>query len=551
MRHMQADSVHCVVTSPPYWGLRSYQIDPLIFGGNPNCLHEWTVVEHYGGGWQSGNRDRWQHGSGADTSGHSSSESHLCVKGCGAWRGQLGLEPNIDLYLEHVVEVFEEVRRILHPSGTLWLNVGDAYITNPHGAGASSDPLYKNGRDRSQNLESMLATRSLGCNRTRNPESLGLKNKDLIMMPARVAMALQNRGWYLRAQIPWMKQNPTPESAVDRPTTMIEYVFLLAKSEDYFYDHEAVRIAASENSHSRGKGTHPKGNLPGPNSRMHRDRDPDHQTSAHKRAKQNRSFSASVISVVPTRVRRSYDWFMESIDGGAPVAFMVNPQAFTLQMCNRCEHIYEQAEWKRLPKNEEQDLRICSCGAIDWLSHFAVFPENLVTPMILAATSEKGACKYCGAQFERIVEKVNLGDFNPAAKKTGSHDKTAPKRMANWTKRDRPFDPEKIDPKGEQFTQRRMLASTYAARDAGGAHDSPFPIPKTIGWRLPCDHPLFPVETEPCIVFDPFAGTGTTLRVALMNGRQAIGVELSSAYIKLAHHRFASAKEKRKIAGAS
>ena len=178
LRELPAESVDCVVTSPPYWGLRDY--------GIPD---------------------------------------------------QLGLEPTPEQYVERMVEVFREVRRVLAAHGTVWLNLGDSY--------ASNWPC---------NRRSVIGAGSLenGKREARPPRmSDGLKEKDLVGVPWRVAFALQADGWYLRSDIIWSKPNPMPESVTDRPTKAHEYVFLLSKQARYFFDQEAVR-----ESHAPGSFEH-------------------------------------------------------------------------------------------------------------------------------------------------------------------------------------------------------------------------------------------------------------------------------------------------------
>ena len=169
---MPDESVHCAITSPPYWGLRAYTGDP----------------------------------------------------------GMIGLEPTFDEHLANLVAVFREVRRVLRSDGTLWLNYGDAYTS-----GNRATQMGNLG-----GLETNTTMR--GMSRPRTPA--GLKPKDLMMMPARVAMALQADGWWPRSEIVWHKPNPMPESVTDRPTSAHEKLFLLTKASRYFYDAEAVRVAS-------------------------------------------------------------------------------------------------------------------------------------------------------------------------------------------------------------------------------------------------------------------------------------------------------------------
>ena len=147
--------------------------------------------------------------------------------------GQLGLEPTISEYVERLTEVFSLVRQLLSEDGTLWLNVGDSY--NAAGRkGHGTRQGFKQGTNRAS---------AAGHDHVR-PSADDLKPKDLCMIPARVALALQADGWYLRSDIIWHKPNPMPESVTDRPTKSHEYLFLLSKNERYYYDHEAMREAA-------------------------------------------------------------------------------------------------------------------------------------------------------------------------------------------------------------------------------------------------------------------------------------------------------------------
>ena len=151
--------------------------------------------------------------------------------------GQLGLEPTPEQYVANMVEVFREVRRVLADDGTLWLNLGDCY--------AQSEIRHRNKESASSGLRTSRGRWSARVAQTGRKPDHGLKPKDLVGIPWRVAFALQADGWYLRADIIWSKPNPMPESVRDRPTKAHEYVFLLAKSDRYFYDCEAVKEAAT------------------------------------------------------------------------------------------------------------------------------------------------------------------------------------------------------------------------------------------------------------------------------------------------------------------
>jgi DNA modification methylase len=175
MRGWDDGIVQTCVTSPPYWGLRDYGVE-----------------------------------------------------------GQLGLEKTPQEYVEKMVAVFREVRRVLRDDGTLWLNLGDSYAANRS---------YQVPQDLRGSKASAEAGAAGG--RASNAAEIGLKPKDLVGIPWMVAFALRDDGWYLRSDIIWAKKNCMPESVTDRPTRSHEYLFLLAKSERYFYDHEAIREPGS------------------------------------------------------------------------------------------------------------------------------------------------------------------------------------------------------------------------------------------------------------------------------------------------------------------
>ncbi len=245
LRTLPAESVQCCVTSPPYWGLRDYGTGAWE-GGEEGCDHR---KEHSmaTSGLEGGKT----------TTLHNHYHREQCP--CGAKRidSQLGLEPTPEEYVTALVNVMAEVKRVLRHDGTLWLNLGDSYASGGRGGGA-------NGSKQQTNEGSLLGPK--------DPPP-GLKPKDLVGIPWRVAFALQAAGWYLRSDIIWSKPNPMPESVTDRPTKAHEYIFLLSKSGTYFYDSEAIKersthagkiVTLGEKSLSRGQangaGVDPSGN---------------------------------------------------------------------------------------------------------------------------------------------------------------------------------------------------------------------------------------------------------------------------------------------------
>jgi len=273
---LEDQSVQCVVTSPPYWGLRDYGVE-----------------------------------------------------------GQIGLEKTPDEYVTKMVKVFREVRRVLRDDGTVWLNIGDCYASSANG----------------QPVEEKENDDRCFRNKPFSTAVCGLKPKDLVGMPWRLAFALQSDGWYLRSDIIWSKPNPMPESVTDRPTKSHEYVFLLTKKARYFYDADAVREAHTEAAISRAQ---------------YRDGAP---------AKS------------------------ESTD------FKVTSQCW--KKGGRSEHILENGRHiDSRGRNRRTVWEIATQPTPE--AHFATFPEALVEPCIKAGTSERGCCSGCGAPWVRVVEKERL-----------------------------------------------------------------------------------------------------------------------------------------------
>lgn len=376
LRSLPERSVHCVVTSPPYWGLRDYGVD-----------------------------------------------------------GQIGLEATPEAFVETMVEVFREVRRVMRDDATLWLNLGDSYAAGGLGGGSP-------GAKQRTNVGS--------CNgsHVEKPRKAppGFKPKDLCMVPWRVALALHADGWWLRSIIAWHKRSPMPESCTDRPTSSWEPIFLLAKRDRYFYDAEAVKERSSENTHSRGAAG----------------RGPDEAVIGYK-------------TDAPGSGNRNNSDFQRYMGDRPPGARRNMRNVWTLS-----SEPYSEA-------------------------HFAVFPSEIPRRAIKAGTSEKGCCPHCGTPWERVVEAWHENPGN---------------RNTNGTK--------------------------SATKDTGELGGCGYDVrlekrSRTIGWKPGCACPDH--QPVPCVVLDPFLGSGTTVAAARQLGRHGVGCELNPAYAELARVRIGKAEK--------
>ncbi len=310
--------------------------------------------------------------------------------------GQIGLEKTPDEFIDKMVEVFSLVHRVLRDDGTLWLNLGDTYSTGKVGR---SDMITGGGlwEGRRQGWEESM---------TRGRGRIDLPPGNLVGTPWRVALALQANGWVLRQDIVWHKPSPMPESVRNRCTKAHEYIFLLTKSNRYFYDAEAIREkTGSEMSPEEYQELIQKAKLTTGSGDWYQGRDGRKKDDGYK---SGNHFGG--ISPPGGRNKRSV--------------------------------------WTVVPEPYD--------GA-----HFATFPRKLIEPCILAGTSEKGACVKCGAPWRRIMERTSY---------------------------------------------------------------------KTLGWEPSCD--CGTEKTRPCIVLDPFVGSGTTCYVSLAHGRWSWGIDLSEVYLR-------------------
>ncbi len=226
MRTLPGNHVNCIITSPPYWGLRDYGIDPIIWDGDPECPHDFNAEIYTNIHSGSTKSDMVRDGTLNDFN----SKSQFCSK-CGAWFGSLGLEPTFQLYIQHLIQIFDECKRILRDDGTLWVNIGDTYASS-----GSQETRFWHGDNPGKHKFNGDGELSKGYSgRCRTDQIIA---KCLCDIPFRFSIAMIDSGWIKRNTIIWHKKNCMPSSAKDRFTVDFEYIFFFTKSKRYYFEQQ-------------------------------------------------------------------------------------------------------------------------------------------------------------------------------------------------------------------------------------------------------------------------------------------------------------------------
>lgn len=247
LKKLPGESVNMVMTSPPYWSLRDYgEGTTVVWDGDSNCRHQFE--EHHarlmhenrqnidGGTLDAKHTQRFRKG----LHGFGRAKAGFCSR-CRAWKGQLGLEPSFDLYVKHLCDVFDQVKRILRNDGTCWVNIGDTY------GGSWQDYGSRGGGQRQKKTVSFQRGDSP---HTVFPPSARAPAKCLAMIPFRFAIEMVNRGWTLRNVLIWHKPNSMPSSARDRFTVDFEYLLFFSKSKKYFFKTQLEQSRSNDKGRS-------------------------------------------------------------------------------------------------------------------------------------------------------------------------------------------------------------------------------------------------------------------------------------------------------------
>ncbi len=452
-------SIHCVTTSPPYWGLRKYQGEQgRIWGGDSDCVHEWVERKYYtmrGASSQSSEAFSEAGESNAERLKAARWMNDLICEKCNAWYGGLGLEPTPQQHIQNIVEIFAEVHRVLRNDGVVWLNYGDCYAgSGGENANTGLTAGYHKYRMTDDKTRSNLYRN--------NPRKEKLPAGNLMLMPHRIAIALQDWGWIVRNDVVWFKRNPMPESQAgwrwsfdsisaqekrneeriknDKPPKPIldgvhpkapqnvgaelydvfvaqhgegglvtlnegswrhtrahEYVFMLTKKKNYYWDMDAVRVPQKASSKLRA--------MRGWNGDTKRDYVSGPQNHIDKYFDKSEEEAMSL----PGRARRTHDWWVESLD-----TLISDHKNYVKHL----EHIRDNNGMML----DEDGLPVAFYYPTKSYSgaHFATYNPDMIEPIIKAGTSEKGVCPECGNPWARVVERT-IGEAKLTPKTTASH----------------------------------------------------------------------------------------------------------------------------------
>jgi len=472
LKKVKTNTVNTCVTSPPYWGLRDYNGEEK----------------------------------------------------------QLGMEDTPEEFVENLVNVFKEVKRVLRDDGTVWLNLGDSYAGNSSRASNNGRAGY--GTER----EGVF-----------NKSGQGLKNKDLVGIPWRVAFALQTDGWYLRQDIIWHKPNPMPESVTDRCTKAHEYIFLLSKSSKYYYDNEAIKEDLADSSVVRlsqqslfeqeGSDRVPfktNGKMKAVYSKSHGKYATKENEAAHRQGihanrgenlvevRNNLPKQKDLVSFLKktTNAKKLAEntdiplskiehWFRNDKSGFSyptkedwfKVREFIHDWSKDFNEIDTGLSSYELKTDEVLVSGKRNKRSVWTVTTKPFKgAHFATFPMDLIAPCVLAGCPEK-ICLDCGEPYVREVESVSV------------------------KRNELPKDDSRYRPK--------LYDGNY--KDINGKGDAGYNQSKDLGFKKQCDCETN--ETKGGTVLDPFGGSSTTGIFASANNRNSIMCELNAEYIEIAKNR--------------
>lgn len=494
-KHLADNSIHIAVCSPPYWALRDYKTPPQLWGGDSNCEHEWgeNIIERTRrhGATRALHATRETDKAAAITS-REHDQGSFCTH-CKAWRGELGQEPTPALFVAHMVEVFREVKRVLRPDGTLWINIGDSYAT---GAGSARRP----GGKTYGKANPVVEAGNYLYNQPNRLKIEGLKTGDLVGIPWALATALRADGWYLRRDNIWRKEACMPESVMGWRWERCRQRIKPSARSSAESAHSKAQIGVAPPQGARnGRDFHDHGDefadCPGCRKCERNDGlvlrkgsgrcTTSHEYIFHFSKEENYYYDSDAIAepIAGASLTRINQSTFDSQNGG-PKDYGttgVNPDRSmrkTLENFARNNNgtRNKRSVWTLAPEPYSED-------------HFAAYPSELPMICIKAGTSEHGCCADCGAPYARVVRRKAM-----VIERSGRNEKTGMRTGSSGTM---------VEPAESE----------------------------TLGWRRTCN--CATATMVPPIVLDPFGGRGTTGAAAVRLGRDVILCELQTDYLPM------------------
>jgi len=526
---LPAELVNCCVCSPPYWGLRDYGIEPVIWDEDKNCKHIWgdrTITLKHKSGETNPGKEGWFKDKGAsDDIGNC-----FCLK-CGAWKGSLGLEPTFELYIKHLCDIFDEVKRVLRKDGTCWVNIGDSY-----GGSQGKNAGWPDSKTRAKVPQQLKPKQYAKC---------------LLDIPYRFSIEMTNRGWIKRNTIIWWKPNCMPASADDRFTIDFEYLFFFVKNNKTLFWTNEKTLECVDKQPLGIKGIEGKDwewrECPACSDKnyfnirtrdiMRKEKDCP-QFKASDKEKENIKNKICPRCKGLRKVKYSFwtghdYWFEQQFEEYAPDTLPrmergVNVNKWTFGANGQTPHNLSQPRLNKKrgyktkqpdkgtqhPQYHGKDINYGKQGRNKrcvWIiptqpfpeAHFAVYPEGLIEIPIKAGCPEF-ICKKCGKARVKILEP------------TEEYKKLLGK---SWH-------PHKHDAERGMSETPDKKASCTAEYKFKGYSDCGC----NAGW-------------ESGIVLDPFVGAGTTALVALKQRKRFIGIEIKQEYIDMSYKRISKVQQ--------
>jgi len=476
LKTIKDKEIQTIITSPPYWGLREYELEqPLIWGGDSDCNHEWETikgtkaVEYYGGKQYSMSANGPKQ----------TFDSSFCKK-CGCWFGHLGLEPSPELYLDHLMLIIDELWRVLRDDGTFFLNIGDTYW----GGKGQSSYAFQEHRT-SPSIEGKAHNIKSGIKETRPQDGKHryIKPKSLCLIPQKLAIRCQEAGWIIRNEVIWHKPNPMPSSAKDRFTVSHEQIWFMTKNnKPIYWQHEDGKVVWKK---------------PSPDyTWIHKDTNEEHPFPPSTEDKENwkriNLWSSNNYYWDQDAVREAFDVPRHAPGNKARKGILIqHEKRKDKKGASPDPSLDPNRTWGSEKGRNKRDVWTIPTQAFKE-AHFAVFPEKLIEPCILVGSSHK-ACPHCRAPWVRMTKKQY-----PKTRKVKS--RTPPGQNAQGL-----------------FSNKRFDDTI---------------IVQTIGF-LPTCNCKNNDGSGGCIVLDPFFGSGTVGVVCKQHDRHCKGIEPGKQYFDM------------------